>query len=86
MAAGVATLSENIAAYERAQIALESDHRGEYAVFYGGEMQGTFREFHEAMAFASERWGRGPYLIRQVGRPPVVMPASVQFRRVYADG
>ena len=86
MAAGVATLSENIAAYAKAQNALETNHWGEYAVFYDGDMQGTFQEFHEAMAFAAERWGRGPYLIRQVGRPPLVMPASVQFRRIYADG
>ena len=86
MAAGVATMSQNIAAYEKVRGALETDHWGEFAVFYDGEMKGAFQEFPEAMAFAAEQWGRGPYLIRQVGRPPLVMPASVQFRRIYADG
>ena len=80
MAATVATLSENIAAYEKAQNALETDHWGKYVVFYGEEMQGTFQEFHEAAEFAVKQWGRGPYLIRMVGRSEFVMPASVQYR------
>ena len=82
----VASLPENIAAYARVQNALEADHWGEYVVFFDGEMRGTFPTFPEAMVFAIERWGRGPYLIRQIGRPPFVMPASVQYRRIYAEG
>ncbi len=83
--AEVATLSENIAAYEEMQNLLETDHWGEYAVFYDRVFRGTFKEFHDAACFAVERWGRGPYLIRKVGRTHFVLPASVWLRRVYAE-
>ncbi len=80
------TLSENIAAYEKMQNLLETDKWGRWVVFYDGKLEGDFTEFHEAMESAVERWGRGPYLIRQVGEPPFILPASVQYRRIYADG
>ena len=84
--ADVATLSENIAAYEGMQRLLETDCWGEYAVFYDREFRGSFKEFHDAACFAVERWGRGPYLIRKVGRTHFVLPASLRFRRFYAEG
>ena len=81
----VATLSENIVAYEQVRNELEADKWGRYVVFYDGNMQGDFPDFSEAMQFACQRWGRGPYLVRQVGRPPFVLPASIQYRRLHAD-
>lgn len=81
----VATLSENIDAYEEVRNSLEADQRGRYVVFYDGGMRGDFPDFNEAMNFACQRWGRGPYLVRQVGRPPFVLPASIQYRRIYPD-
>lgn len=75
--ADVATLSENIAEYEKMQRLLETDHWGEYAVFYDREFLGTFKEFPDAATFAAKRWGRGPYLIRKIGRQTIVLPASV---------
>ena len=80
------TLTENIGAYEEMQGTLEADKFGRWVVFFDGKLKGDFADFGEAIEFAVERWGRGPYLIRQVGRPPFTMPASVQYRRVYADG
>ena len=82
--ATVATLTENITAYEAMQNTLEADHWAQYVVFYDGQLQGIFKEFQPAIEFAAERWGRGPYLIREVGRPPFVMPASVQYRPIDA--
>ena len=69
------TLSENIAAFEAIQNILEADKLGRWVVFYDGRLEGDFSEFQPAIEFAVERWGRGPYLIRQVGRPPFVVPA-----------
>ena len=80
------TLTENIAAYEEMQNVLEADNLGKWVLFYDGRLEGEFQEFHEAIEFAVEKWGRGPYLIRQVGQSPFTMPASVQFRRINADG
>ncbi len=81
----VATLSENIAAYEKMQNLLEADLSGNWVVFYNGKLEGDFHSFQDAAEFAVERWGRGPYLIRRVGRAVFTLPASVQYRRVDAN-
>ena len=73
--ADAATLSENIAAYEAVRNTLEADKWGRYVVFYDGELRGDFPDLNEAMDFACQHWGRVPYLVRQVGRPPFVLPA-----------
>ena len=80
------TLTENIAAYERMQEFLEADKLGKWVVFFDGQLAGEFQECHEAIEFSAEKWGRGPYLIRQVGSPPFTVPASVQYRSLHADG
>ena len=83
--ADVATLSENIEAYNEVRDRLETSKWGRYVVFYDGELRGDFADFPEAIHFACQRWGRGPYLVREVGRPPFTLPASIQYRRVHAD-
>ena len=80
-----ATLSENIIEYQKMQSLLETDHWGEYAVFYDREFRGTFKEFADAAIFAANRWGHGPYLIRKIGRRMVVLPASVWLRSGNAE-
>lgn len=81
-----AKLDIEIAAYEGMQSDLEADHWGEWAVFYGGELQGTFWDFQKAANAAVTQFGRGPYLIRQVGAPQEIhLPASLLYRPVYAD-
>ena len=47
---------------------------------------GVYDAFETAAKEAVGHFGRGPYLIRQVGAPPVVLPASVMYRPVYARG
>ena len=42
-----------------------------------GELVGLFDTFEEAAPCAVEKFGRGPYLIRRVGAPPVTLPASI---------
>ena len=74
------TLSSQIAAYEEMRDLLEIDHFGRWVVFYGGELVDTYESFEDAAEDAVRRFGRGPYLIRQVGAPPVRLPASVWLR------
>ena len=74
------TLSSQIAAYEEMRDVLEVDHFGKWVVFYGGDLVDTYESSEEAAVDAVRRFGRGPYLIRQVGAPPVRLPASVWFR------
>ena len=73
-------LSRQIAAYEQIQSDLETDHFGKWVVFYDEELVGTYDTDREAVGTAIQRFGRGPYLIRQVGVIPVPPLASVIYR------
>ena len=74
------TLSSQIVAYEEMRDVLEVDHFGKWVVFYDEDLIDTYESFEEAAEDAVRRFGRGPYLIRQAGAPPVRLPASVWFR------
>ena len=74
------TLSTQIAAYEEMRDVLEVDHFGKWVVFYDEDLIDTYESSEEAAVDAVRRFGRGPYLIRQVGAPPVRLPASVWYR------
>ncbi len=76
----MAKLSEEIAAYERRRGELEMDYLGKWVVFHDEELVGTYETFEAAAEAAVERFGRGPYLIRQVGAPPIQLPASILYR------
>lgn len=74
------TLSEEIAAYESMQRSLEMDYFGKWVVFHNKNLSGVYDSFESAAADAVRRFGRGPYLIREVGAGPVRLPASVLYR------
>ena len=76
-----APLSSEIAAFEAARADLEKTHPGKFVVFNGDQFIGAWDTFNAAASEAVARFGRGPYLIRQVGAPPLTLPASVLFRR-----
>ena len=82
----MAKLSEEIAAYERMRNELETDYLGLWVVVHDEELIGTYDSFQTAAETAVERFGRGPYLIRRVGEPPMTLPASLRFRPVHASG
>ena len=79
------TLSTQIAAYEEMRDVLEVDHFGKWVVFYDEYLIDTYESSEEAAVDAVRRFGRGPYLIRQVGAPPVRLPASVWYRPANAN-
>lgn len=72
-------LDREIAAYESMRAGLENEHMGGWVLVYGEKLIGIFNSFNEAAEVAVESYGRGPYLIRQVGAPPLALPASVVF-------
>lgn len=80
----MADVKKDIAAYEKMQSELEATHMGKWVLFYDEKFIALFDSFESAAEQAVERFGRGPYLIRQVGAPPVTLPASVMFRPSYA--
>ena len=78
-------LSAEIAAYERMQEALELDHFGKWAVVRDEQLFGAYDTFEEAADAAVRNFGRGPYLIREIGAGPIPLPPSLLCRPIYAD-
>lgn len=78
-------LQEEILAFEEMKADLLKHHYGKFVVFKGKELVGAFDTFDNAAREAIQRFGNGPYLIRQVGGPTgMPLPASVAYRPVYA--
>lgn len=78
--APIADLAIEIAAYEQRQAELERLYPGKFVVFKGPDLIGAWDTLNAAAVEAAARFGRGPYLIRQVGAPRPTLPASVFFR------
>ncbi len=75
-------LETEIQAYETRRGELEAQHKGKFVVFHGEELIGVYDTVEAAAEEAIRRFGRGPYLIREVGGPPISLPASVMYRPV----
>lgn len=73
-------LDREIAAYNLKRAYLESNHCDEWVVVHDGEIAGIYKEFEDAAEDAIKRFGCGPYLIRQVGEPPLFMPPYVPYK------
>ena len=80
----MAELDDDIVAYEAIRGELEADHTGEWVLLYDRRLIALYPSFEEAAAEAVEKFARGPYLIRQVGAPPVVLPASLMYHSLDA--
>ncbi len=80
----MATVDSDIAAYDTMRSDLEERHMGKWVVLHEGGLIAVYDSFDDAATNAVARFGRGPYLIRQVGAPSVTLPASVMFCPVHA--
>ena len=80
----MAEINEEIAAYDRMREDLEARLMGKWVLIHDGQLVAQHDSFEAAAADAVGRFGRGPYLIRQVGAPPVTLPASVMYHPEYA--
>ena len=75
-------LTKEIAAYERMRNELETDHLGKWVLVHDEALVGIYATFEEAAAEAVQQFGRGPYLIREIGAAPITLPASVLYHPV----
>ncbi len=82
----MATLKENIAAYEAMQNDLELDYFGKWVIFHDEKLFGVYETSHDAAEVAIKRFGRNPCLIREVGAPPLTLPPYVPYRKLNANG
>jgi hypothetical protein len=77
------SVKSNIAAFQKMQGELEENHMGQWVLFHDDVFVSAHGSFEAAAEDAVGRFGRGPYLIRQVGASAMTLPASVMFRPVY---
>jgi hypothetical protein len=82
----MAELAIEIAAYDRMRSDLETRSLGKWALVHDQKLIDTFDTFEAAAASAVHKFGRGPYLIRQIGAPPVTLPASVLYHPIHGTG
>ena len=61
-------------------LSLEANHLNEWVVVHSGRLVGAYATFGAAAEEATKRFGRDPYLIKQVGARPLRLPISVQLR------
>jgi len=78
----VADITQDIAAYEEKRSELELKHMGKWVLIYDRKLIGVYDSVDATAAEAVRRFGRGPYLIRQVGASHVTLPASVMYHPV----
>ena len=79
-------LDSEIEAYEAMREELESKHTGKWVLLQHRKLISIYESFEVAAESAVRRFGRGPFLIRQVGAPPVALPASLMYQPRYARG
>ncbi|HXO26837.1 MAG TPA: hypothetical protein VOA80_05810 [Thermoanaerobaculia bacterium] len=70
-------LDTEIAAYEAMRGDLEAHRMGRWVLVHDRELAGEYDSFECAAEDAVSRFGRGPYLIRQVGAAALTLPVSV---------
>ena len=77
-------IKADIEAFEQMRRELELEHVGKWVLIHDRTLIGVYDSFDSAAKVAVERFGRGPYLIRQVGAPDVTLPASLMYHPVHA--
>lgn len=75
-------LTKEIAAYDGMKSMLETDYLGKWVLIRDENLIGTYESLEDAATVAIQQFGRGPYLIREVGAAPLTLPASVMYRPI----
>ena len=79
------TLDDNIATFVSMSEQLNQHYSGKFVLIYDANFVASYDNFDNAARAAIQRYGKGPYLIRQVGAPTTMpMPASVAHRPIHA--
>lgn len=73
-------IDREIAAYEKMRDDLETHKMGKWVVLRDQKLIGAYDTLQEAANEATAKFGKGPFLIRQIGAPPITLPASLMYR------
>jgi hypothetical protein len=82
----MAVLRDDIAAFDRMRRELEANHCNAWVLFHAGQFIGAYSDFEAAATEAVDRFDAGPYLIRQVGAPPIQLPGGMVFTPAHVLG
>jgi len=80
----MAEIDLEIEAYDVMRTKLEAEYTGKWVLLHHRQLAGIFDSFQKAAEEAVKRFGSGPYLIRQIGAPPMALPASVMYQPAHA--
>jgi hypothetical protein len=72
-------IDEDISFYKSISAELESKHTGKWVLIHNKEVIVIYDSFDDAAKEAVKLFGQGPYLIKQIGAPPVILPVSVAY-------
>ena len=73
----MAEILDDIAAYNQMKPDLELRHTRKWVLFHDRKLIAIYESMEVAATEAVCQFGRGPYLIRQIGAPPITLPPSV---------
>jgi hypothetical protein len=76
-------LKDDIIAYDAMRADLELKHPGKWVVIYDRRLVDVFESFDAAAIRAVREFGRGPYLIRQIGAAPLTLPSAALYHPVH---
>lgn len=75
----MAALDVELNAYRQEAARLEASHMGKWVVFRGSALISIYDTLEAAAEDAVAKFGHGPYLIRQIGASPIVIPVSLAY-------
>ena len=76
-------LERQKASYNRMRPELEHEHLWKWVVFHEEELAGVFGGFEAAAEEAVSKFGRGPFMIKQIGASEeITLPASLMYHPV----
>ena len=77
----MSAVTDEIEEFDKMRSSLEAAHMGCWVLMHDRQLINVYDSFELAADDAVGRFGRGPFLIRQIGAPPITLPASVMYHR-----
>lgn len=73
------SIDKDIKFYNSIRNELEKTSTNKWCLIHDEKLIDVYEDFETAAQQAVTRFGKGPYLIRQIGAPPMILPASVTY-------
>lgn len=77
-------IDKDIKEYNKMREDLEIRHMGKWVLIHDCNLIKVYDSFESAAEDAVAKFGKGPFLIRQVGAPPITLSASVMYNITHA--